>query len=121
MSKRFPDAADQPESKYLPRNWRLSTSDRSVCKSESARSAEVCLFALQSDFDFTHVTMTIIPRFFTLDPRDNWMLNLKKERKHYPAGEDVAILRRHLLDKIPFLLEGVFHSTQEFRRKEGLF
>jgi len=26
---------------------------------------------------------------------------MKKERKHYTAEEKVAILRRHLLDKVP--------------------
>jgi transposase-like protein len=26
---------------------------------------------------------------------------MRKERKHYPAEEKVAILRRHLLDKVP--------------------
>ncbi len=26
---------------------------------------------------------------------------MRKERKHYPAEEKVAVLRRHLLDKVP--------------------
>ena len=26
---------------------------------------------------------------------------MKKERKHYTAEEKVAVLRRHLLDKVP--------------------
>jgi transposase len=36
---------------------------------------------------------------------------MKNERKHYTAGEKVAILRRHLLEKVP---------VSELRQEKGL-
>jgi transposase len=40
---------------------------------------------------------------------------MKRERKHYTAEEKVAILRRHLLDKVPVsdLCEDVFYRWQK--------
>jgi transposase-like protein len=49
---------------------------------------------------------------------------MKRERKHYPAEEKVAILRRHLLDKVPvsdLCEENGLQPTVFYRWQKELF
>jgi transposase len=48
---------------------------------------------------------------------------MKKERKHYTAEEKVAVLRRHLLDRVPVsdLCEELLQPTVFYRWQKELF